>query len=305
MIHLDDSHSTNDIFCYAALTDKKKGTLYTDAMGALPTRTLDGHQYYFIAYNYDSNYIFATPIKDTTDTSILTAFTDIFEELKDKGHKPTFNITDNQAAKQIKWYLKQEESEYQIVEPKNHQVNAAEWAIQMFKNHFIRGLCVTDVNWPLQLWDQLTTQAVITCNLLQTSHTDPTKSAYHQHHGQQYNWNRYPMAPPGIRAIIHEDPGSCTSWGPRGMDAWYCGPAMDHYCNCHFYVPETCAYQISASFDLFPQHCALPDLNAEQHTKVVGDELISSIQALPTSTKTTFVSTMREAIENLANNKPT
>ena len=133
VIHLDDNHATNHIFCYAALADKKKGTLYTDAMGALPTRTLDGHQYYFIAYNYDSNYIFATPIKDTTDTSILTAFKDIFEELKDKGHKPTFNITDNQAAKQIKWYLKQEESEYQSVEPKNHQVNAAEWAIQSFK----------------------------------------------------------------------------------------------------------------------------------------------------------------------------
>ena len=173
------------------------------------------------------------------------------------------------------------------MEPENHQVNAAEQAIKMFKNHFIRGLCITDVNWPLQLWDQLTTQAVITCNLLQTSCTDPTKSAYHQHHGQQYNWNRYPMAPPGTRAIIYKDPGSCTSWGPRGTDAWYCGPAMDHYCNCHFYVPETCAYQISASFDLFPQHCALLDLNDKQHAKVIGNELINCIQVLPTITNTT------------------
>ena len=112
------------------------------------------------------------------------------------------------------------------------------------------------------------------------------------------------MTLPSTRAIIYKDPGSCTSWGPRGMDAWYCGPAMDHYHNCHFYVPETHAYQISASFNLFAQHCALQDLNAEQHAKVIGNELIDSIQALPTITKTTFISTIHEAIENLANNKP-
>ena len=53
----------------------------------------------------------------------------------------------------------------------------------------------------------------------------------------------------------------------------------------HFYLPETHAYQISASFDLFPQHCTLPDLHAEQHAKVICDELINSIQALPTNIK--------------------
>ena len=128
---------------------------------------------------------------------------------------------------------------------------------------------------PAMVWDQLTTQAVITCNLLWTSHTEPKNSAYHQHHGQQYNWNRYSMAPPGTKAIIYKDPGSCTSWGPSGTDAWYCGPAMDHYYNCHFHVPETCPYQISASFDLFPQQCAFLDLNAKQHAKVIGNDSLT------------------------------
>ena len=33
---------------------------------------------------------------------------------------------------------------------------------------------------------------------------------------------------------------------------WYCGPELDNYQNCKFYVPETCSYRTSGSFDLFP-----------------------------------------------------
>ena len=43
---------------------------------------LYGHQYYFIAYDYDTNYIFAIPVKDVTDGSIIEAFDQVFTELK-------------------------------------------------------------------------------------------------------------------------------------------------------------------------------------------------------------------------------
>ena len=156
----------NNVFCFAALADKQTGTLYTDATGALPVRSLDGYQYYFIAYDYDTNYIFAIPIKDTTDASIINGFEQVFNELNEKGFKPQFNVTDNQAANSIKRYLKTQECQWQFVEPTNHRVNAAKRAIQTYKNHFISGLCSTDPSWPLQLWDQLTTQATITLNLV-------------------------------------------------------------------------------------------------------------------------------------------
>ena len=51
----------NDIFCSADLADSRTGTFYTDATGALPAISLDGHRYYFIAYDYDTNYIFENP----------------------------------------------------------------------------------------------------------------------------------------------------------------------------------------------------------------------------------------------------
>ena len=55
-------NGTHNLFCYAALVDNIKGALYTDTTRALPVRSLNGHQYYFVTYNDDTNYIFAIPI---------------------------------------------------------------------------------------------------------------------------------------------------------------------------------------------------------------------------------------------------
>eukprot|EP00804_Cyclotella_cryptica_P015897 CCRYP_006383-RA/>CCRYP_006383-RA protein AED:0.07 eAED:-0.04 QI:0/0/0/1/0/0/2/0/1375 len=295
---IDDS--VCNVFCYAALADKQAGTMYTDATGALPAISLEGHQYYFVAYAYDPNYIFAKPLSNLKDESILTAFDEVFQQLKDNGFKPTFNVTDNQAATPIKDYLRKEGATWQFVEPNNHRVNAAERAIQTYKNHFISGLCTTDSDWPLQLWDNLTEQALITLNLLRTSRVDPTKSAYHQLHGHQYNWNAHPLAPPGTKAIVYESPQGRASWGSRGLDAWYCGPSFDHYRNCKFYVPSTKSYRTSGSYDLFPQHCILPAFTPVQHTQEVYHELFESIQKLTVPTKHKFLKKIARALDILA-----
>ena len=151
----------------------------------------------------------------------------------------------------------------------NHRVNATERAIQTFKNHFNSGLGSTDSEWPLQLCDQLAHQAATTLNILQKSRINPTKSAYHQLNGHKYDWNVFPMSPPGTRALIYLDPDSHTPWGARGIDAWYYGPSLDHYCNCILYVPETRSYLISGSFELFPQHFLLSSFTPVQHATEV------------------------------------
>jgi hypothetical protein len=61
------------------------------------------------------------------------------------------NIMDNQATKFIKRFLAKKECDLQVVEPHNHRVNAAERAIQKFKDEFIAALVTTDRNCPLQL----------------------------------------------------------------------------------------------------------------------------------------------------------
>ena len=137
------------------------------------------------------------------------------------------------------------------MEPHNHRVNAAEWAIQTFKDAFIAVLATTDREIPLQLWDKLAPQVQDTLNLLRASRINPNILAYEALNGP-YNWDRYPLAPPGCKAIIYEAPAVRGSWASRGTDAWSLGPSTDHYrCNI-YYVPETRAYRIRGSTGQVP-----------------------------------------------------
>jgi hypothetical protein len=50
-------------------------------------------------------------------------------------------------------------------------------------------------------------------------------------------------------------------------------PLINHYrCNI-YYIPETRAYSVSGSAELFPQHCQLPNLSPHQHLRKLADEL--------------------------------
>jgi len=288
-----------NIFCFAALADKQNRTFYTDCTGALPARSLDGHHYFFVAYDYDTNYIFAIPIPSTTNDAIITAFEQVYNDLTTRGYRPLFNVTDNQASTPIANFLRHKGCSLQIVEPNNHRINAAERAIQTFKNHFISGLCITDRDFPFQLWSHLTTQATITCNLLRRSRLNPNISAYHQLHGHPYDWNAHPLAPPGTRAIILDPPHQRTSWGPRGIDAWYCGPALQHYRCHHFYVPSTRGMRISGNYALFPTHCVIPKLSPTEHTREVILELARCMATLTPHQQDQTLDALHAAIDDV------
>jgi len=83
---------------------------------------------------------------------------------------------DNQASRQIKRFLTTQECDLLLIKPHNHRVNAAERAIQTFKDRFVSALATTDSESPLQLWDRLTPQVETTLNLMRRSRIDPTKS---------------------------------------------------------------------------------------------------------------------------------
>ena len=128
--------------------------------------SLDVMQYCFVAYDYDTNFIFAIPIANIKDATIVKDFDKVFKKFIEEGHKPALNLTNNQAVNPLKTYLKRKNCRWQFVEPKKHRVNASERSTQTFKNNFISGLSSTDIKWPLQLWDQLAHQAATTLNIL-------------------------------------------------------------------------------------------------------------------------------------------
>ena len=173
---------------------------------------------------------------------------------------------DNQVAKHIKQFLTEEECKLQPVKPHNHRVNAAERAIQMFKDAFSSALVTTDNDFPLQLWDKLSPQVILTLKMMRASRIDPSKSAHEVLYGP-YDWNRYPLAPLGCRAVVYKDGDTrgSWSWASWGVDRWYLGPSHNHYRYDVYYILETRGYYVSGSTELFPQHCQLPDISPHQH----------------------------------------
>ena len=212
---------------------------------------LNGSVCFFVMYHYETNTILATPVAGPDNKSIFNAYKMQFDNLTSKGYKLKINIMDNQATKHIKEFLMDQQCQLQLVEPHNHWLNAAKRAKQTFKDAFIAALATTNSDFPLQLWDKITPQVQNTLNMMRASHINQTVSAYEQLHGR-YNWNRYPLAPIGCKAVIYKDGNTRGSWASRGVNGWYLRPSMDHYQFSLFYVPETQAYCISGSTELFP-----------------------------------------------------
>ena len=103
-------------------------------------------------YDWTTNTILATTIKDAKAETIVECIKQQIEYLAKRGFKPVYNVIDNVATNAIKTYLEREEIKIQFVTLYNHRVNAAERAIQTFKNHTISGLCICDEQFPSILW---------------------------------------------------------------------------------------------------------------------------------------------------------
>ncbi len=103
-------------------------------------------------------------------------------------------------------------------------MNAAESAIQTFEDAFIAALVTTDSNFPLQLWDRLTPQVQDMLNIMPALRINPEILAYEALKGP-YNWNRYPLALLGCKAVVYKDGDTRGLWASRGVDAWYLGPS--------------------------------------------------------------------------------
>jgi hypothetical protein len=269
----------NHLFCYAGGINTKDGTIYVDFTGKFPIRSIDGMTALFILYDWTTNAILATPVKDGKDETTIATFEANIQYLTKRGFKPVLNIIDNVASKTIQTYLADNAIKIQLVEPHNHRVNAAERAIQTFKNHMIAGLSTCDEQFPSLLWDRIVTQAQDSLNMLRTSRVHPQLSAYQILEGA-HDFNRVPWAPPGTRATIFNPPETRTSWGPRAIDAWYIGPAKQHYRCYSFYLPSTGGTRTSGQATFYPQHCAVPIETRMDETRRIAEQLVQAVKRL-------------------------
>jgi hypothetical protein len=119
----------------------------------------------------------------------------------------------------------------QLVPPNNHRRNLVERAIQTFKNHFKATLAGVVDSFPMQLWDKLLPQTVLTLNLLRQSNAAPTVSMYQYVHGN-FDYNKMPLAPMGCTVQLYESIKRRGMWADHSTDGWYLGTSNEHY-RCH------------------------------------------------------------------------
>jgi hypothetical protein len=129
--------------------------VYTDPTGKFLVPSVSGNQYLLIVYEYDSNYIHAEPMIDRTDPSIIEAYQRSIDFLQSRGFKPLLQCLDNEATSALQEFIVASNIDFQLALPHVHRRNAADRAIRTFKNHFISGLCSTNPDFPLNLWDKL------------------------------------------------------------------------------------------------------------------------------------------------------
>jgi hypothetical protein len=204
------------------------GMVYTDPTGKCLVPSVSGTQYILVMYEYNSNYIHAEPMIDSTGPSVIADYQRIIVFLQSRGFKRVLQRLDNKATGALQYFLVASNIDFQLAPPYVHRRNTAERVIHTFNNHFIAGLFYTNPDFPLNMWDTLLPQCLVTLNLLRRSQINPQLSDQ-AHINGVFDFNHTPLAPRGAKVLIHEKPTTFGNWAPHVVEGWYIGPVHHHY----------------------------------------------------------------------------
>ena len=204
----------------------------------------------------------AEAIPNRQAATIRDATLKMLEKLKTGGFVPKLHILDNECSELLKSAFQKHKITFQLVPPHQKHRNAAERAIQTFKNHFITCLCLLDPNFPLSEWDRLLCQCLISLNHLRASRVNPKLSAYASLEGI-FDFNKTPMAPLGTKLVYHIKPDQRSTFDVRGKEAWYVGPATEHYRCVSIFIPETRREIQVDTVQYFPNKVPIPATSKE------------------------------------------
>ena len=83
--------------------------MYTDPTGRFLVPSTKGNEYILCGYDYDSNHVFAEPMKNRKKASQIKAVTTIIRKLKAAGLRPTLHILNNEVSTDLIEFLKTDE----------------------------------------------------------------------------------------------------------------------------------------------------------------------------------------------------
>ncbi len=251
--------------------DVKSGRMHADAAGALPMRARSGALYQIIFYNEDTNYIHVETTTSRGGTHLLSALQRAIIFFTKRGVNIKLIRMDNECAQLTKDWVADRHMSLELTPVAVHRTNKAERAIQTWKDHFISTLATTDPDCPLFLWEDFIDQTELTLNIMRASKTHPLLSAWEALCGK-FDVMATPIAPLGMKVLVHNTPENRGSWEVHGSPGFYIGRALYHY-RCHnVWMKDTRAIRVSNCLAWFPTLVKMPgSSHIEELTAAVTD----------------------------------
>ena len=167
-------------------------------------------------------------LKTKAGAEHLQTFKDVHNLLLHIALQPKYCRMDNECFTPIKFFITDNKMELQLTPLQMHRRNWYERSIHTGKSHLISSLVGINPNPPLHLWCRLIPQCGKTLNMMRPTHINPKISADTYLQGI-HDFNRVPLDPPGILAVIHESPYSRESYAHHVLKGWYVGGYPEHY----------------------------------------------------------------------------
>ena len=122
-------------------------------------------------------------------------------------------------------------------------------------------------------------------NLLRTSCRNTSISAWEDLNGP-FDYNQTPLTPIGTPAVVYNDQSEHGTCAPYGTDAYYVGPAMEHYRNKKIRVPTTRRFCITGLRSIYSAHYNVSTILEANQTLIAAGELLTALQhAMPTTSQ--------------------
>lgn len=94
-----------------------------------------------------------------------------------------------------------------------------------------------------------------------------------------FDYNCTPMAPPGIRVLVHIKPQDRATWSPLGKDGWYTGPAFESYRCYTVWIWASRSTRMCGTLTWLPTKLAMPGaLSTDQILSGIHTSIVHALQ---------------------------
>jgi hypothetical protein len=283
MLNIAPSPGVKHKDVYLRVFDGTKKSMYTDQTGKFPITSARGNKYIMVAVELDGNYIDAEPVQSRKAKALTDAYQEIFQRWKATGVvSPNWHVLDNEAPEELKQAIRANKCRVELTPADQHRRNIAERAIQTFKGHFISVLAGVSDDFPINQWDELLPQTILTLNLLRQSNVAPNVSAWAYHHGS-FDYNRMPIAPMGCAVQFHIKPSRRKTFGEHSEDGFYLKTSAEHYRTHVIFVKKTRAKRLADTVFFKHKHITQPTVTPADAIVNAYRKLMQTIQGVQKS----------------------